>query len=142
MGGKSSLGTTLSVHKLEGRTLQGVVGDDRGEPIEPGSRLRKLNKAAVAPCSSRRKRCPDVSDERFRGSVGGRLEGLWRRWGRYGAAKGQGGVEPASARAVCQTGEKFSVAGRSAYNEVAGGLTMVYMDDLKIYRISLQPAQA
>ena len=54
----------------------------------------------------------------------------------------KGGVEPASARAVCQTREKFSVAGRSAYNEVAGGLTMVYMDDLKIYRISLQPAQA
>ena len=51
-------------------------------------------------------------------------------WGSQGS---RGGVEPASARAVCQTREKFSVAGRSAYNEVAGGLTMVYMDDLKIY---------
>ena len=110
-----------------------------------------------------------MSDEGFWGSIGGWLERFWGRWRRYGAAEGQGGVEPekdkykdkdkdggmgqprvktqggvepASTRAVCQTREKFSVAGRSAYNEVAGGLTMVYMDDLKIYRISLQPAQA
>ena len=32
---QSSLRTSLSVLKLKGRTLQGVVGDDRGKPIEP-----------------------------------------------------------------------------------------------------------
>ena len=32
---RSSLRTSLSVLKLKGWTLQGVVGDDRGKPIEP-----------------------------------------------------------------------------------------------------------
>ena len=66
-----------------------------------------------------------MSDERFRGSVGGRLEGLWRRWGRYGTAKGQGGVESASAGALGQAGKQLAVAGWSAHNEVAGGLTTI-----------------
>ena len=66
-----------------------------------------------------------MSDERFRGSVGGRLEGLWRRWGRYGTAKGQGGVESASAGAACQAGEQLAVARGSAHNKVAGGLTTI-----------------
>ena len=35
-----------------------------------------------------------MSDERFWGSIGGRLERFWGRWRRYGAAEGQGGVEP------------------------------------------------
>ena len=64
-----------------------------------------------------------MSDERFRGSVGGWLERLLSRRGRYGAAKGQGGVESASAWAVCQAREQLAIAGWSAYNKVACGLT-------------------
>ena len=66
-----------------------------------------------------------MSDERFRGSVGGWLEGLWTRWGRYGTPKGQGGVESASAWAVCQAGEQLAVAGWSANNKVDGSLTTI-----------------
>ena len=66
-----------------------------------------------------------MSDEGFRGSIGGWLKGFWRRWGRDGAAKGQGRVESASAGAVCQAGEQFAVAGGSAHNKVAGGLTTI-----------------
>ena len=61
-----------------------------------------IKKLSLIPCSSRRKRCPDVSDERFWGPIGGWLEGLRRRRGRYGTAKGQRGVKSASARAVGQ----------------------------------------
>ena len=63
-----------------------------------------------------------MSDERFWGPIGGWLKGLrWRR-GRYGAAEGQGGVKSASTRAVGQARKQFAVAGRRAYDEVAGRL--------------------
>ena len=104
----SLLRTTFSVNKLQSRTLQRVVGDDWGKSIEPtdwgessiGSYA--IKKSSLIPCSSRRKRCPDVSYERFWGPIGGWLEGLRRRRGRYGTAKGQRGVKSASARAVGQ----------------------------------------
>ena len=140
---QSSLGSSLSC---------GSIADLHCEPASPSSNSRAgpcreswemiegnplnlkigkmWNKAVVLPCSSWRKRRPDVSDERFRGSVGGRLEGLWRRWGRYGTAEGQGGVESASARAVCQAGEQLAVARWSAHNKVAGGLTTIWCNGI------------
>ena len=75
--------------------MQGIVGDDRGKPVEPGD-CGKVDPVEifVLLCGPRWKRRPNVSDERFWGSIGGRLERFWGRWRRYGAAEGQGGVEP------------------------------------------------
>ena len=51
-------------------------------------------KEFVLLCGPRWKRRSNVSDEGFWGSIGGWLERFWGRWRRYGAAEGQGGVEP------------------------------------------------